>query len=375
MLGMNEQRLMKEGLSSDAVARIDHVLSILIEDFPSHDFNVSALTGLESLELKQRVNYLIDVLAEYLPNDFQSVAAILLQVKQHWDWGEPDDALSGFAAWPLIDYVAVHGIDDPELALTVLKELTPLFTAEFAIRPFIQQHFELTHHHLLDWCDDADEHVRRLASEGIRPRLPWGLQLTQFCDDPRAIFPILERLKDDDSGYVRKSVANNLNDISKDHPDRVVVCCQKWMKDASPERQRVIRQALRTLVKSGRADVFPLLGYTAEPKIEMVEFSLNKNRVKLGEFIEFSVVLLSSTKQNQSVVLDYKVHHIKANGMTTAKVFKWKNLTLQPNEMLQMKKSHTFKKITTRKYFSGEHSIELLINGMPLIKANFELIV
>ncbi len=371
---MSQQRLMKEGLGVDAVARIDHVLSILIKDFPSYDFKVSALTGLESLELKQRVNHLIDVLAQYLPNDFQSVATILLQVKQHWDWGEPDDALSGFAAWPLIDYVAVHGLDEPELALTVLKELTPLFTAEFAIRPFIQHHFELSHQYLLDCCDDVDEHVRRLASEGIRPRLPWGIRLTQLCDDPEAIFPILERLKDDNSGYVRKSVANNLNDISKDHPDRVVACCQQWMNDAPSERQRLIRQALRTLVKSGRADVFPLLGYTAKPNIEIVEFVLNKEYIKLGDSIEFSVVLLSDRKQDQSVVLDYKVHHIKANGTTTAKVFKWKNIILQANENIQMRKLHSFAEITTRKYYPGKHSIELLINGKALKKVEFELI-
>ncbi len=375
MIGMSEQRLMKEGLGVDAVARIEHVLSILIKDFPSHDFKVSALTGLEPLELKQRVNHLIDVLAQYLPNDFQSVVTILLQVKQHWDWGEPDDALSGFAAWPLIDYVAVHGIDYPELALPVLKELTPLFTAEFAIRPFIQCHFDISYQSILDWCNDTDENVRRLASEGMRSRLPWGRRLMQFCDDPRAIFPVLEKLKDDESVYVRKSVANNLNDISKDNPDQVVALCQLWMKDAPLVRQSVIRQALRSLVKSGRSDVFPLLGYTAEPSIKLTAFSVNKDRVKLGNSIVISVVLLSTAKQEQTIVLDYKVHHVKANGTTTAKVFKWKNLTLQSDDVLQMKKSHAFKEITTRTYYSGMHSIELLINGKAVMKIDVELIV
>lgn len=330
---MSEQRLMKDSLGTDAVARIAHVLSAIIDDFPAKAFTQEALSGLDALELKQRVDHLIHVLAQFLPANFHLSAAILLQLKQHWDWGDESDALSSFAAWPLIDYVAHYGRDEPELALHVLKELTPLFSAEFAIRPFIEQHFDITYQHLLLWCSDDDEHVRRLASEGMRPRLPWGVRLKQFCDDPQAIFPLLELLKDDPSVYVRKSVANNLNDISKDNPDEVIKLCQRWLKNASLERQFIIRQALRTLVKSGRQDVFPLLGYTAKPKVELIKLSVNENRIKLGDAVEFSVELKSTSKQEQGMVLDYAVHHVKANGTHTAKVFKWKNITLQRNTM------------------------------------------
>ncbi len=372
---MSEQQLMKEGLGADSIARIANVLSTIIDGFPSQSFKEVALSGLDTLELKQRVDHLIAVLAKFLPPDFQSAAIILLQVKQHWDWGDENDALSSFAAWPLIDYVAVYGLEEPELALPVLKELTSMFSAEFAIRPFITQHYKLTYQQALLWCNDNDEHVRRLASEGFRPRLPWGIRLNQFCDDPKAIFPILEQLKDDPSLYVRKSVANNLNDISKDNPGDVIKICQRWGGNASIERQFVIRQALRTLVKSGRPEVFPLLGYTVDPKIELRELSFNKNRIKLGDVLEFSVELESKSKQMQSMVLDYKVHHIKANGTTTAKVFKWKNITLQPNEKILLKKSHSFKLIATRKYYAGMHSIELQINGNSLTKIDFELVI
>ncbi|PHS25444.1 MAG: DNA alkylation repair protein [Methylophaga sp.] len=372
---MSAQKLMKEGLGADAVARITHVLSVIIKGFPAEDFSCSALAGLAPLELKQRVTHLIAILADYLPNDFQASATILLEVKQHWDWGNEDDALSGFAAWPLIDYVAVYGIDEPELALTVLKDLTPLFSAEFAIRPFIQQHFDITYQQLLVWCNDADEHVRRLVTEGIRPRLPWGLRLTRFCDDPQPIFTLLEKLKDDPSVYVRKSIANNLNDVSKDNPDDVVRICQRWIKDASPQRQFIIRQALRTLVKDGRPDVFPLLGYTAKPQVEKLDIKLKNINVKLGETLEFSTILESNSDKAQSFVLDYKVHYVKANGATTAKVFKWKNMTLQPRQNVQLQKLHPFKLITTRKYYAGTHSIELQINGKSLAKADFELVI
>lgn len=370
---MADQKLMKEGLGEDAIARIADVLSAIDEKFPSQQFSQAALTGIKQLELKQRVDHIIKVLADFLPADFQSTAAILLQVKRHWNWGDKNDALSSFAAWPLTDYVAVYGIDKPELALTVLKELTSLFSAEFAIRSFITQHYQVTYQQALLWCNDPDEHVRRLASEGFRPRLPWGMRLNQFCENPQPILTILEQLKDDVSLYVRKSVANNLNDISKDNPDAVVALCQQWLKDASAERQFIIRQALRSLVKQGRADVFPLLGYTATPHIELLNLDLNKDVVKLGDALEVVVGLLSKSDAVQSLVLDYKIHHIKANGAVTAKVFKWKNITLPPNETIQLTKSHPFKLITTRKYYAGTHSIELLMNGISLSKVDFEL--
>ncbi len=372
---MGEQQLMKDGLSVGAIARIADVLSIIINDFRSQSFEETALAGLDTLELKQRVNHLVSVLAKFLPSDFKSAAAILLQLKQHWDWGNENDALSSFAAWPLIDYVAAYGLDEPELALKVLKEMTPLFSAEFAVRPFIEQHYELTYKQALLWCRDPDEHVRRLASEGFRPRLPWAIRLNRFCDDPQAILPILERLKDDSSLYVRKSVANNLNDISKDNPDDVIKICQRWRKNASIERQFIIRQALRTLVKAGRPEVFPLLGYTANPKVELTALSFKEDRIKFGDEIEFSVELGSKSKQIQTMVLDYKVHHIKANGTTTEKVFKWKNITLQADEKVLLKKAHSFKRISTRKYYAGTHSIEIQINGNSLSKLDFELVI
>ena len=372
---MSEQKLMKHGLSTDAVKRICTVLAVIIDDFPVQQFQNEALKGLDELELKQRVEHLITVLNNYLPDDFPKVAAVLLQVKQHWDWGDDKDSLSGFAAWPLIDYVAVHGLKYPDISLNVLKELTPLFSAEFAIRPFIEQHFEFTHTTLLQWAHDSDEHVRRLASEGIRPRLPWGTRLTKLCNDPTPIVPILEQLKTDSSLYVRKSVANNLNDISKDHPELVIELCQQWIIDAPKERQWIIQHGLRTLVKAGCEEVFPLLGYTQAPELEIKKFKLATASITLGQQAEFSVELISKSAMQQRLVVDYKVYHQKANGKTTAKVFKWKNVNLAAGEKMCLAKAHSFKLITTRKYYSGEHVIELLINGKSYGEVSVELII
>lgn len=366
---------MKSGLSTDAVKRISAVLNQIITSFPKQEFERDAFNGLEKLELKQRVDHLIAILADYLPADFSQAAEILLQLKTNWDRGDKDDALSSFAAWPLVDYVAVYGLKHPELALKILKNLTPLFSAEFAVRPFIELHFELTHQTLVRWCIDDDEHVRRLASEGIRPRLPWGKRLTKFCNDPSAILPILELLKDDTSLYVRRSVANNLNDISKDNPDCVIQLCQQWMYKASDERQWLIRHALRSLVKQGRIEVFPLLGYTERPDVKLMNFCLAKPVIKLGEKLGLSLELRSLSKQSQKFVLDYKVHHRKANGSTTTKVFKWKNISLAGYESIELTKLHPFKHITTRTYYAGQHAIEILVNGESVEKMPFQLML
>lgn len=370
---MSDQMLMKDMLGEQAVLKISQVLAMCLTDFPQQQFIKQALAGLNELELKQRVDHLIVVLADYLPADFADAADVLISVKHHWHRLTPNDSSGTFAAWPLIDYVAVYGLSQPETALNVLKILTPLFSAEFAIRPFISQHFDITHQYLLGWASETDEHVRRLASEGTRPRLPWGKRLTQFCDDPAPILPILELLKDDASLYVRRSVANNLNDIAKDHPAKVIRLCQSWSVDASAERQWLIRHALRSLVKSGYAEAFVLLGYSSNPQITIPVFKFTEISVILGDALQIETLLRSASDETQKLVLDYRIHHVKANGSRTSKVFKWKNITLHGQQTVALSKLHSFKIITTRKYYAGTHIVELLINGVSYASAEFEL--
>jgi 3-methyladenine DNA glycosylase AlkC len=369
---MSEQKLMKDMLGEQAISQISQTLAMCLTDFPQQKFIEQARAGLNELELKQRVEHLIAVLADYLPADFADAADVLISAKHNWHRLAPSDNLGSFAAWPLIDYVAVYGLSKPETALNVLKILTPLFSAEFAIRPFIIQHFDMTYKYLLGWASESDEHVRRLASEGSRPRLPWGKRLTQFCDNPDPLFPILEQLKDDSSLYVRRSVANNLNDIAKDHPAKVLSLCQSWSAGASAERQWLIRHALRSLVKSGYSETFALLGYSKYPQITPI-FKLIETRVVLGDNLEIETLLQSESVETQKLVIDYRIHHVKANGSRTRKVFKWKNITLNCQQAVVLSKSHPFKLITTRKYYAGTHVVELLINGVSYASAEFEL--
>ncbi|MCJ8329506.1 MAG: DNA alkylation repair protein [Lentisphaeria bacterium] len=371
---MSEQKLMKDSLGKDALKRIARSFKKADPKFPADKFLKDASKGLNTLELKARVHHCIAVLHDCLPKDYSKAAKTLLKVKAHWDRGDLDDPNNGFAAWPVIDYTGVYGLEHPELALKVLKNLTSLFSAEFAIRPFLIEHQALTLKTIRPWLTDPDHHVRRLVSEGTRPRLPWGQQLPAYIKDPGPIFPLLEKLKDDPTDYVYRSVANNLNDISKDHPDLVIQRCLKWQKNASPERQWLIRHALRTLIKAGHPDVFPLLGYTKKPKIELSDFGLSADKIKMGKDLNFEFTLASVAKSEQSIVLDYAIHFMKANGNQKAKVFKLKNLKIKKGESIEIQKKHSFKKISTRKFYPGAHKLVLLINGKEIDSQDFCLI-
>lgn len=228
---------------------------------------------------------------------------------------------------------------------------------------------------MLEWCHDPNEDVRRLASEGIRPRLPWGEQLPRYISEPTPVIDLLELLKDDPSEYVRRSVANNLNDISKDHPDLVIETCRRWLADpeAGKDRNWIVRHATRTLVKDGNPQVFPLLGYTSDPEIATTEIALASDSITLGDSLQLSTKITSTSTEKQSFVIDYAIHFMKANGKLAPKVFKWKNVTIAAGQTILLEKKHTLKPISTRRYYSGTQRVELLINGIGVSETTFEL--
>lgn len=375
MMGWAMADLMKDSLNLVAVEKIATSLKTTWNEFDSDGFIKAAMDGLEQLELKARVNHLIEVLHIYLQDDFMRTGDILIATGEKWGTFTGLSNFSGFAIWPLIDYVSVYGLEHPEKALDVLEVLTPLFSAEFAIRPFINQHFELTCKRFNDWIKHEDEHVRRLVSEGMRPRLPWGLQLKQFIKDPTEVMKLLEQLKDDEAEYVRRSVANNLNDISKDHPKLVVDTCKNWLKKAPKSklenRTWVAKRATRGLVKQGYPPVFAILGFSETLDIVVGDMRLNNKLIKMGEALEFSFELKSNI--DQKFVLDFAIHFMKSNGKLAAKTFKLKNMDMKKGEKIQIKKQQTFKPISTRKYYSGQHKLELLLNGETSTMIEFTL--
>ncbi len=365
---------MKDGLSRDVIGKIASTFGGVYPALDETRFVGDASENLDGLELKDRVVRIAAVLRRHLPDAYPSALEVIVKAAAVWPARDPDDALGGFAAWPMTDFVGLYGVDHPEPSLDALPQITHLFSAEFAIRPFLIQHTDMTLRRMEDWTMDDSEHIRRLVSEGTRPLLPWGIRLKAFQADPTPGLALLERLKDDPSEYVRRSVANHLNDISKDHPDLVVEVCTNWRKDASKERDWIIRHATRTLIKKGHPAALKLLGFDANPKVRMQALQVTPGTIEVGGSIDVAFRLESTARAAQDLVIDYAVHHRKANGGTTPKVFKLKTLRLDAGEAITLNKRHSFRKITTRQYYPGTHEVEVTVNGTSVGRAAFELI-
>ena len=353
-------------------------LSRANSNFEENRFVERATDGLDQLELKERSNQITLALEKTLGDNFVVACRTLVDALHPvedahlGDLEISDDGIRGWAIMPMGEYIARQGMNDVEQSLEVLGHFTKRFSAEFAIRPFFINAPETTLEKALQWSKDNNFHLRRLASEGSRPRLPWGLRLHEYVLSPAPLLPILDNLKDDSEEYVRRSVANNLNDIAKDHPDLVASIAAKWMKNAGTNRQRLVKHACRSLIKSGHQPTLEALGYGA-PEIELTQFQLTSNMINLGESLEFGIEIQSSSTSDQPLIVDFVIHHLKASGETSPKTFKWRNIDLKTGELVKLKKKHPMKPITTRTYYAGEHLLEIQINGTSFGKLPFEL--
>ncbi|MBK7949659.1 MAG: DNA alkylation repair protein [Deltaproteobacteria bacterium] len=370
---------LKHLIHAGTVDAAAHHLARACPDFDARRFRRLASQGLEALEFKARARHVCSALEATLPSDFaascDAIEAALAPVRGDEALSalyERDDGLSGWVVWPLSEYVARRGLDAPKRSLVALHAMTKRFSAEWALRPFIEHHPALTFETLTRWTRDPSEHVRRLVSEGSRPRLPWGQQLKSLIADPSPTLPLLERLQDDESEYVRRSVANHLNDIAKDHPDRVADWLERHLPDAPAPRRALLRHACRTLVKRGDRRVLEAFGL-GRPFAGETVLKISPRRIGLGEAVTLSLVLRTRAKRAQTLVIDYAVHHVKANGETSPKVFKGWNVTLTPGETRTLAKRHAIKPITTRTYHPGRHLVDVRINGKVCAEGRFEL--
>jgi 3-methyladenine DNA glycosylase AlkC len=331
--------------------------------FDQKRFMKLATAGLEELGIMQRMRQTAVSLHETLPEAFPKALPILKDLAPRIG--------HGFAAITLSEFVALYGQKHFDLSLDALKFFTRFGSSEFAIRHFLVADFDRAIAVMRGWAEDENEHVRRLASEGSRPRLPWSFQLKNLIVDPSPTVPILDRLKADPSLYVRKSVANHLNDIGKDHPDLLVERVSGW--DLSDKHTAwIVRHALRTLIKKGDARALALIGTTGKAEIKVERFVVEPARIKLGERITLNARLSSTSKTRQRLVIDYAVHYAKKNGISR-KVFKLKEAELLPGSHLDLAISQTVKDLTTRKHNAGFHRVELLVNGEAVAESGFEL--
>ena len=372
----------KNLINAEVVAAIAHHVGRAGSGFDSAAFTHQALAGLASLELKARVMQLARALVATLPAEVDHAARLL-----EASLGPPgvgDElaslrtsaaGLAGWAVWPLTEAITLIAAQhQPARGLRALHAMTQRLTAEFAIRPFLIQHPALVFETLTRWATDPSAPVRRLVSEGSRPRLPWGLRLQALVINPSPTLPLLRALQDDPSAYVRRSVANHLNDIAKDHPALIAQWLAEHLPGAPAERLALLRHASRSLIKQGDAAVLAAWGLGAR-FCGSAGLTVAPVAVRVGDALALQLRLRSTARTPQRLAIDYAVHHVKAGGHTTPKVFKGWVIELAAGESRTLQKQHSMKAITTRRYHPGAHAVDVRINGQVLAQAGFELAV
>ena len=313
-------------------------------------------------ELKARMRHATECLRQTLPESYTKALSILKEVAPH---------VKGFEAMCLPDYVELYGLNDWDTSLGALALFTKYSSSEFAIRPFIIRDPKRAMVFMEKLAEDEDPNVRRFASEGCRPRLPWAMAIPVFKNDPGPILPILEKLKDDDSEFVRRSVANNLNDISKGHPELVLDTCERWFGE-SENTDWIVKHACRTMLKAGDRRAMLLFGFGDPERIGVRELTLDKKRLTIGEQVRFTFTLQVGTEKAGKVRLEYAVYFAKARGKVSKKVFKISEKTLAPGEHPVTKK-HSFADMSTRKHYPGEHRLAIVVNGVEKARESLVL--
>ena len=318
----------------------------------------------EQLSLNGRMRNTSIILKKHLHFDYKKSVELMFQTIPNLN--------RNYTSLIYPDFVGLYGHHDFNISMEALKYFTTFGSSEFAIREFLKRDFHKTIKVMNVWAEDENFHVRRLASEGCRPRLPWSFKLDEVIKNPKATVSILEKLKADETLYVKKSVANHLNDISKDNTDWMLNVLNSWDRTNS-NTFWIIKHASRTLIKKGNLKSLSLFGFEKNIKVNVANFKLNRSKLKLGEALQFEFDVISEKSQSQKLVIDFAIHYVKKSGELSPKDFKLKETTLKAKETLSIAKKHNFQDYSTRKHYSVKHIIELIINGMSVYKKQFEL--
>ena len=357
---------LKSRFGEPVVRQIAGEIAAVHPGFAAAAFVADAVAGLDRLELTARGWHVAEALRRHLPPEFPRAARTLI-ASLGPDLAMTDDfGFTVFRYLPHVFFAARYGTGHFEEAMELQHELTRRFSAEYSIRVFLEQDPPRTLRRLERWARDPSVHVRRLVSEGTRPRLPWAPQLRAFRQDPAPVLRLLELLKDDPELYVRRSVANNLNDIGKDHPQLLVDVARRWLRErpASRDRAWIVGHALRSLVKRGHPGALAVLGYGAAPRVRVAAAEVSPRRLRLGGTLRFSLDLVSTATRGQELLADYAVHYVKASGKTAPKVFKLRKLVIPAGGRVSLEGRISFVDLTTRRHYPGVHRLELLLNGV-----------
>lgn len=328
-------------------------------------FVKEARQKLDPLSLNERMRLAAHLLHHYLPANYKQTITILRDVIPKLP--------AGYTTLVFPDYVGLYGKKDFKLSMEALAHFTQFGSAEYAIRTYLKDDFTTTIKVMERWATNENYHIRRLASEGSRPRLPWSFKLEEVLRNPEVTRKILETLKEDTTKYVQKSVANHLNDLSKNNTAYMLDLIGSW-NNQHPATGWIIKHASRTLIKQGEPAALRLFGFENKPNITINRFALTATTVALGNYIQIETEVASNKKSPQKLVIDYAIHYMKASGTHNRKVFKWKELMLDPLATVSLTKKQLLVDYSTRKHYMGKHFIELLVNGKSMNTIEFLLI-
>ena len=354
---------MKAEISPEFVGALGDKIKFVMPEFDIEAFSeIVLLNDWEDVELKARIQRVAEGLGQSLSQDFPVSVEILKKVAPEY---------GGLQSLVFPEFIEKYGLKEWDVSMDALAFFTCFGSSEFAVRPFIRLDEERMMRQMLNWAESGDMHVRRLASEGCRPKLPWASPLRRFIADPKPVLPILERLKNDPEEYVRRSVANNLNDISKDHESLTLDIGARWL-GLSKGSDRVVKHGLRTLLKRGDERALQLFGY-GDPELADIVEIIAPASVAIGGRTNFGCVIEVGGVDMMNVRLEYAVDFLKANGAYSQKVFQWREATLEPG-LHKFKKRHSFRQMTTRKHYAGEHVFNVVVNGRVLKSQAFQLL-
>lgn len=365
---------LKHCLNPQTLLSLSQQLHGVYPQFDQSRFLHLAQTGLEPLALMARGAHIAHALQACLPKEYPEAIEVLQASLGPALTATENNGLAPFFYLPHSFFISQFGLQHPEVSLSASQALTQRFTAEFCLRPFLQQHCRYTLQQLALWVHHPSEHVRRCASEATRPRLPWAMRLPAFQQDPSPLLPLLEALKDDPSRYVQRSVANHLNDIGKDHPQLLFRLAENWQTGASPQREWVIKHALRYAIKAGHPQALALQGCGQAPCVQLDGFQLSTPRPCIGQRLTLGFQLHSTALHSQTLMVDLSIGFMKANGQTREKVFKLKRLTLPAQGQHGFSKTLPLHPMTTRPLYPGRHQVSVLVNGQRWVLGHFELL-
>jgi len=355
-------------------------LKCIVDDFDERLFLSQIMDDeWDNKALLQRGMHISATLKRFLPADYPKAIAKILELIRHVKntqyWVSVEDTQFGLSLeyGILSGFVAEYGVDDYETSVKAIEEITQFTSCEGAVRPFIIRYPNEMMRQMLVWSKHEHWAVRRLSSEGCRPRLPWNIALPNLKENPAPIIPILENLKNDPSEIVRKSVANNLNDIAKDNPETVINLAKKW-QGKSKNTDRMLKHGCRTLLKQGNTEALELFGLDAVQNIGIEDFHILTPKVKIGKSLEFAFKLLNNNEEKTKIRLEYGLYYQKANGTLSKKVHKISEKEYAANSITHITRKQSFRVITTRVFHPGLHQVSIIINGNEFEKYDFELI-